>query len=73
MFFEIFLDLALNSLVNLYNTKQAWSKDGQWGDKLSVVLAILFVTGIIILIFWTAFIIRKHQYKLESEDFISKY
>ena len=32
MILEIFVDLAITSLVNLYNVKQAWKEDGQWGD-----------------------------------------
>ena len=64
MIFEIFIDLAITSLVNLYNMKQAWKEDSKWGDKLSVVLAFIFLAVIIIAPFWTAYIIRKHKNKI---------
>jgi hypothetical protein len=73
MFFELFLDLAITSLANLYNVKQAWMEDAQWGDKFSVVLAVLFTVVIIILPFWTAYIIHKHKNKFKSDEFVSKY
>ena len=73
MIFEIFIHLAITSLVNLYNVKQAWKEDSKWGDKLSVVLAFIFLAVIIIAPFWTAYIIRKHKNKLQSEEFTSKY
>jgi hypothetical protein len=70
---EVFLDLTINTIVNLYNIKASWQKDSQSGDKLSVVLAFVFIVAIIFFTLWTAHIIYMQKGSSDSIAFKKKF
>jgi hypothetical protein len=70
---EVFLDLTINTIVNLYNIKASWQKDSQSGDKLSVVLAFVFIVAMIFFTLWTAYIIYRQKGYSDSISFKTQF
>ena len=70
---EVYLDLTINTIVNLYNIKASWQKDSHSGDKLSAIIALIFIIAIISFTIWTAYILRKHKGQIDSSSFKTKF
>ena len=70
---EVYLDLTINTIVNLYNIKASWQKDSHSGDKLSAIIALIFIIAIISFTRWTLYILHKQKGQLDSSSFKSKF
>jgi hypothetical protein len=73
MIFEVYLDLAINSFVNLYSLKYSFDSWSLTGDMASGIFTVIAVTIVALTpLVAGAFLIERKQH-IESTEFVAKF